>query len=169
MIVYFDTSALVKLFLREPGTEIVRQLWDGAVDRVTAALTYSGQFRGRPLDWMTAFGMNHEAHLKVTSPAWMMEGTWRVSDRHTWFARAELVDQDILTLGGYDPPDFFHPHILSRVGALTVGYEHAVSSSRVGRIGIGADATVYATPANLVESYGHPFSAHVFLRSRVGQ
>ena len=40
MIVYFDTSALVKLFLREPGTEIVRQLWDGAVDRVTAAATY---------------------------------------------------------------------------------------------------------------------------------
>lgn len=40
MIVYFDTSALVKLFMRERGTETVRDLWDGAADRVTSAATY---------------------------------------------------------------------------------------------------------------------------------
>lgn len=40
MIAYFDTSALVKLFLREPGTETVRDLWEGAVDRVTSVATY---------------------------------------------------------------------------------------------------------------------------------
>ncbi|MGZ8630903.1 MAG: type II toxin-antitoxin system VapC family toxin [Actinomycetota bacterium] len=40
MIAYFDTSALVQLFLREPGTETVRDLWDGAADRVTSAATY---------------------------------------------------------------------------------------------------------------------------------
>lgn len=40
MIVYFDTSAMVKLFLREPGTETVRDLWEGAADRVTSVATY---------------------------------------------------------------------------------------------------------------------------------
>jgi predicted nucleic acid-binding protein len=40
VIVYFETSALVKLFLRESGTETVRDIWEGAADRVTSAATY---------------------------------------------------------------------------------------------------------------------------------
>jgi hypothetical protein len=139
------------------------------IDRVTASVSYAGRFRGRPLDGLVAFGLNREAHLQVTSPAWLVEGAWRASDRDTWLSRAELVDQDILTIGGYDPPDFVHPHILSRVGALTVGYDRAIWTLRTGRVAIGGDATIYATPANLAESYGHPFSAHVFLRYRASK
>lgn len=136
------------------------------IDRLTASVSYAGEFRGRPLDWLFAFGLNRESHLRVTSPAWVTEAAWRASDRHTWYARAELVDQDILTLGGYDPPDFFHPHTLSRLAAFTAGIERAVAVSKAGRFAVGGDATVYATPANLLESYGHPFSVHVFLRYR---
>lgn len=37
MNVYFETSALVKLFLEEPGADEARDLWDGA-DLITVAL-----------------------------------------------------------------------------------------------------------------------------------
>ena len=40
MIVYFDTSALAKLFLHEDGTEAVRDLWTGSSTRVTSVATY---------------------------------------------------------------------------------------------------------------------------------
>lgn len=38
MITYLDTSALVKLFLREDGSELVRELWNGDVSVVTAGV-----------------------------------------------------------------------------------------------------------------------------------
>ena len=138
------------------------------VNRFTASLGYTGTWRGRPLAALVAVGVNREVHLDVTSPAVLAEATWSVTDRDTTYARAELVDQDILTAGGYDPPGFLHPHVLSRVGALTAGYERQLAHGRAGHLGLGADATVYRTPANLLESYGHPFSAHVFLRYRFG-
>jgi hypothetical protein len=115
-----------------------------------------------------AVGVNRERHLDLTSSAWLAEATWSVSTRNTTYARVELVDQDILTAGGYDPPAFLHPHVLSRVGALTAGYERQLVHGRAGHLGLGADATVYRTPPNLIESYGHPFSARVFLRYRLG-
>lgn len=40
MIVYFDTSALMKLFLQETGTDTVRELWEGATGRVTSVAAY---------------------------------------------------------------------------------------------------------------------------------
>lgn len=38
MIAYLDTSALVKLFLREDGSELVRELWNGDASVVTAGV-----------------------------------------------------------------------------------------------------------------------------------
>jgi hypothetical protein len=80
--------------------------------------------------------------------------------------RAELVDKDILEAGGYDPPEFSHAHPLSRVGALTLGYQRRFAEFAHGNLGIGADATVYRTPANLLTPYGHPVSFHLFLIAR---
>jgi hypothetical protein len=136
------------------------------VDRFTASIAYSGEFRGRRLDGLLAFGVNREPHLDVTAPAWLAEGAWHVTAKDRAYARAELVDQDILTIGGYDPPDFFHPHFLSRIGALTAGYERHVKRAPAGHFGVGGDATIYYTPANLLDGYGHPFSAHIYLRYR---
>ncbi len=41
MIAYLDTSALVKLFVHEPGTEEALRLWDAATLRTTAILAYA--------------------------------------------------------------------------------------------------------------------------------
>ena len=136
------------------------------IDRFTASLGYSGTWCRRPLDALVAVGVNREPHLEVTSPAWLAEATWHLTARDLTYARGEVVDQDILTAGGYDPPDFFQPHVLSRVGALTIGYERQIAHSSAGHLGVGGDATVYDTPANLLDAYGHPFSVHLYLRYR---
>ncbi|MBA3728965.1 MAG: type II toxin-antitoxin system VapC family toxin [Actinobacteria bacterium] len=40
MIVYFETSALFKLFVQEPGSDVAAALWDGADAVVTGRITY---------------------------------------------------------------------------------------------------------------------------------
>jgi predicted nucleic acid-binding protein len=62
--VYFDTSALVKLLLREDGWELVEQLWQSATARVVNRLAYpearaalaaaarAGRVAGETLDYL---------------------------------------------------------------------------------------------------------------------
>jgi len=40
LIVYFDSSALVKLVLEEDGSDLARDLWKSASDRVASQVTY---------------------------------------------------------------------------------------------------------------------------------
>lgn len=139
------------------------------IDRFTASVGYDGALEGRPLACLLAWGLNREPGVRVTSPAWLTECTSRAARRSLVYWRAELVDQDILTSGGYDPPGFHRPHVLSWVGALTVGYEWEIAKTPAGHFGLGADATVYRTPPNLLDNYGHPFSAHIYLRYRLAE
>jgi hypothetical protein len=133
-------------------------------NRFTASAAYTGELLRHKFDGLLAVGVDHETQLNVTSPAWLAEGAWHIRSGQLLYGRVELVDQDILTLGGYDPPGFQHPHVLSQVGAFTLGYERTVKQLSFGRFGLGGDATVYYTPPNLMEGYGHPFSAHIYLR-----
>jgi hypothetical protein len=136
------------------------------INRFTASVDYAGEFKQRPVAVTLAWGLNREPALRVTSPALLAEGVWHLSSRDLVYLRGELVNQDILTVGGYDPPGFFRPHVLSWIGAMTLGYERTLAKTTAGHVGVGGDATVYRTPPNLMDSYGHPFSAHVYLRFR---
>ena len=40
MILYVETSALIKLIVEEPGSEVTTRLWDSADTRVTSRVTY---------------------------------------------------------------------------------------------------------------------------------
>lgn len=133
-------------------------------NRVTASVSFTGEFKGRPLAWSMMLGVNQEPGVHLTTPAALAEAAWRVAPRDLLYSRAELVVKDILSHGGYDPPGFDHKNVTSTIFALTLGYERRLASSRAGTLGLGADATVYAPDPNLNESYGHPFSTHVFLR-----
>ena len=96
----------------------------------------------------------------------MLEGIWRPSPQHALYTRGELLVKDVLTRGGFHPPGFTHPHLLSTIGALTVGYERRIAATRVGQFGVGADITGYYRDVNLFDGYGDPLSAHIFLRYR---
>ena len=131
---------------------------------VNTSVDWSGRWRGRPLTWLAAFGLHREPAFSLTSPAVFVEGTWQQSDAMRVYVRGEWLRKDILTLGGYDPPGFNHPHILSTIGALTVGYERRLTAKGWTDLAVGADATGYYRDPNLDEPYGHPWSFHVFFR-----
>lgn len=134
------------------------------VNRYTTSLAYDGTFRGRALATLVAFGVNREPGVNVTVESYLAEARWRVSDAALFYARAEIVNKSILDAGGYDPPGFVHPHRLSRVGALTIGAARAIVTRPQVVLSVGADGTAYRTPANLLDSYGHPASFHLYLR-----
>jgi len=142
------------------------------VNRITASVGYAGDVKTRPLAVSMMFGLNQEPAFHVTMPAVLVEGEWTAAPGHTLFTRAELVVKDLLTAGGYDPPGFPHVTVTSTIGALTLGYARTLATTPMGpllgRLDVGADATVYAVDSNLKPSYGEPFSAHVFLRYAFG-
>lgn len=41
MIAYFETSALIKLFIQEPGSELAARTWDAMDSRLSSRLTYA--------------------------------------------------------------------------------------------------------------------------------
>ena len=132
----------------------------------TASVSYSGMLAGRPLAATAAFGFTDEPGTGRRTPAGLLEGIWRPSPQHALYTRGELLVKDVLTRGGFHPPGFTHPHLLSTIGALTVGYERRIAATRVGHFGVGADFTGYYRDVNLFDGYGDPFSAHIFLRYR---
>jgi len=129
-------------------------------NQLSASFGYTRGGEVRPFAWLAAFGQKREVHGNFE--AFMVEGTMNITRPDAIYVRGEIVDKDILDAGFH--PNFFHVHRQSRVGALTLGYVRDVLRSRVGRFGLGADVTGYRTPANLAESYGRPFSYHMFVR-----
>jgi hypothetical protein len=135
------------------------------VTRLTASLGYTGGTPDRPRSLLLAWGQNREIHGNLD--AYLLEGVHAIDEARTVYGRAELVVKNLLDLGGFHPPQFRHPHRLSRVGALTAGYIHDFLRTRRGRVGVGGDVSSYRVPANLQESYGRPWSFHLFVRYRL--
>src|SRR6185436_10759076 len=94
------------------------------LNRYSASIEYTG--KDTPVSFTALFGMNDLPNLSghsVKEYAWLTDVAWRARPRDLVYLRAELVDKDILEAGGYDPPGFVHAHPLSRIGALTAGYQ----------------------------------------------
>ena len=85
------------------------------------------------------------------------------SSRNVFYTRAESAAKDILD-AGFHPIGIKHTHRQSQVTAFTLGYTRDLGGKSFGRFGIGGDVTGYLVPDNLEESYGSPWSFHVFLR-----
>ena len=130
----------------------------------TASASFDGAWRGRPLQVTMALGVLHETASGITLPASLVEAAWQTTTLDQFYARGEFLLKNILSAGGYHPPGFFHEHTLSKIGALTLGYERRIAATPAGAFGAGADATFYAHDATLDDNYGRPFSAHIFVR-----
>jgi hypothetical protein len=131
--------------------------------RLSASLAYSTGNENRRIAWLAAFGQNREIHGNLE--AYLFEANLRLTTKTTVYTRAESVAKSILD-AGFHPPNAFHRHRQSQVGAVTIGYVRDVLRSRAGGFGAGVDVTGYVVPANLEEPYGSPVSVHVFLRYR---
>jgi hypothetical protein len=131
--------------------------------RLTASIAYSAGDETRGIAWLASFGQNREIHGNLE--AYLFEANLRASATTTVYTRVESVAKSILD-AGFHPPNAFHRHRQSQVGALTVGYVRDVLRGRAGGFGAGVDVTGYLVPANLDEPYGSPVSFHMFLRYR---
>ena len=110
-----------------------------------------------------AWGHNREEHGR--SNAFLFESTISWLDRNYLYSRAELVGKELPhTHVGFLQPE----HEINNVGGFTLGYTRDVAVRALGRLGVGADMTMYYVPSMLQESYGAPLSFHAFLRYRFG-
>jgi hypothetical protein len=135
------------------------------IPRVTASIEFNGAVWKHPLAATIAWGKNHEIHGPLDG--YLLEWDTPVASRGHFYGRVEATAKDILDLGFPDPPGFVSFHRISHVAAATAGYVYDFFDSRWGRLGIGADATFYHVPENMVDDYGRsPHSFHAFVRYR---
>ena len=133
------------------------------VVRLTASIGFTGAIGSRPLAATIAWGENREPPAILDG--YLLEWDLRATGATSLYGRAELAAKDIFNLG-VPESTIEHGHRISRVGALTLGCLRDVSTRTWGRVGIGADATVYRTSSDLRLLYGAPHSFHVFIRYR---
>lgn len=134
--------------------------------RLTASLAYSGSVGAWPLAITLAWGENREfTPFRGVSDGYLLEADVRPWERTSIYLRGELARKEIFGLG-FHPKGFGHPHIYSDVDALTFGAVRDLSVSRWGRIGPGADLTVYRMSPDVRAYYGGSKSFHAFVRWR---
>lgn len=133
----------------------------GDVTRLTASIEHERLIGAHTTALTVAWGQNRGDFSN--EDGLLAEATLGLTRRGTAYLRGEIVEKHILEAGGLHPPGLQHPHVLSTVKALTLGYQHVVYD-RAGTLAIGADFTAHATPRNLREAYGDPLSVHVYVR-----
>jgi hypothetical protein len=133
------------------------------VTKLSASASFTQSTPLGPVATTVAWGRDRGFYS--ATDAYLAEAEWQASPVSAGYLRAELVDKNILS-AGFHSLAFSHPHIISRVGALTLGYRKDIGDARFLRVGIGGDVTGYLVPDNLADPYGQPWSFHVFVRVR---
>ncbi|HEV2178631.1 MAG TPA: hypothetical protein VGW33_15700 [Terriglobia bacterium] len=134
--------------------------------RETASLMYN-----RPLshgNWASTliWGRNRTQASGEVFNSYLAESTLGFRDRNHVWGRIENVDRtNELLLGGKPEPPGFQEHFLARVQAYTAGYDRDFWVVPHVATALGAQVTLYSTPASLVSLYGsHPRGIVFFLR-----
>jgi len=135
--------------------------------RLTASVSYTGSVASRAIAVTAAWGQNREFYGHYN--AGLVEAAWHLSPRWQLYSRGELAPKNILTAGGFHPKGTTHPHIISRIGALTVRAQRTLAGGSRGLIGIGGDVTTYLVPGNLLEDYGSPWAVHSYVQMTWGK
>jgi hypothetical protein len=136
------------------------------VTRLTASIAFGGDIRSRRLDATLAWGRNIEYNgYNDRADGYTLEWDLHATRMTSLYGRAELVKKQLFGLG-FHPKGLNHPHLYSKIDALTIGYLRDVVMSRAGRFGVGADVTMYRTSEDLEPYYGSSRSYHIFARWR---
>jgi hypothetical protein len=134
--------------------------------RVTASIGFNGSVASRPLAATLAWGHHTEDDgFNDHADGYLLEWDLRASGRVTLYGRAEMSAKQIFGLGLH-PKGFNHQHNYSHVDPLTLGVIRDLAPGRWGRLGLGADITVYRMSEDMIEYFDGSRSFHVFLRWR---
>ena len=133
----------------------------GDMTRVTASVEHERMIRQRPAAFTVAWGQNRG--LRSNEDGALVEAALGLTRRSTAYVRGEMVDKHIIG-AGLHPEGSQHPHVVSTVKALTLGYQHELWRDGASRhaLRVGADVTLHDTPENLLAAYGTPRSVHVY-------
>jgi hypothetical protein len=136
------------------------------VTRLTASIAFDGSLGERPLSATLAWGENREyTPFRGISFGYLLESDLRVTGATSFYTRVEKVRKQVLGLG-FHPKGLGHPHAHSDIDAVTVGGVFDLPFVTRGRLGIGADVTVYRMGPDMAFYFDGSRSAHVFLRWR---
>jgi hypothetical protein len=134
--------------------------------KLTASIGFDGAVGSRPLAALLSWGHHREDNgFNDHADGYLLEADLRATDRTAVYGRLEVAAKQIFGLGLH-PRGFNHPHTYSHVDALTLGLVRDVGPARWGRLGIGADFTVYRMSEDLIPFFDGSRSFHVFLRWR---
>ncbi len=141
---------------------------DEDVQRMTASVMYN-----RPLtrgNWASSliWGRNRVLQTGLVWNGYLLESTLRFAERNFVWTRIENVDRtnELLLRNEFEPPNF-QESIIGRVQAYTAGYDRDFPLIPHLETALGAQVTLYSTPATLIPEYGsHPVGLVVFLRVR---
>jgi hypothetical protein len=114
------------------------------------------------------WGRNRSLDTGLVWNGYLAESTLRFAERNYLWGRFENVDRtnELLLKNRFEPPTF-EENITGRVQAYSAGYERDVDLIPHLATGIGAQFTLYSTPASLRLDYGtHPVGGVIFLRIR---
>jgi hypothetical protein len=134
--------------------------------RITGSVAFDGTVASRPLAATLAWGQLREDNgFNDHSDGYLLEWDLRATDRTTLYGRAEVSAKQIFGLGLH-PKGFNHQHFYSHIDPLTLGLVRDIAPARWGRLGVGADVTVYRMSQDMIEFFEGSRSFHVFLRWR---
>ena len=135
------------------------------VTRLTASIGFDGAIDSRPLAATIAWGENREfTPFRGVADGYLLEADFRATEATALYGRAEKARKEILGLG-FHPKGFGHPHIYSDIDAFTLGAVRDLPFAP-GRLGVGADVTVYRMSPDMALYYDGSKSFHLFLRWR---
>ena len=140
---------------------------DEDVLRQTASLGAHHAWRAAEVDATAIWGRNHDIGTDVNANGYLFEAELRLRQRQSLWTRIENDDRTTDLLGSSAPPE---ESVVGRVQAYTGGYAHRIWKSDWSALELGAQATLYSTPARLLPLYGaHPMGFAGALHWRVGQ
>ena len=134
--------------------------------RLTASIGFDGAVASRPVAATLAWGHHQEDNgFNDHSDGYLLEWDVRATDRTAIYGRVEQSAKQIFGLGLH-PVGFNHRHVYSHIDPFTLGLVRDLGPDRWGRLGIGADVTVYRMSDDLIEYFAGSRSFHIFLRWR---
>lgn len=139
---------------------------------LTASAMFDGHLGRWPLASTLAWGERRQYNgYNGNVDGYLLEWRLRPTAASTTYGRVEVGAKELFGLGPH-PKEFVHRHWFSDVNAFTFGFVKdlpagpAVAVRAAGRLGVGADVTLYRMSADLLPYYASSRSFHVFLRWR---
>jgi hypothetical protein len=135
--------------------------------RQTASVIAHHAWSRAEMDATAIWGRNHTIGTNVNANGYLFEAEARLAQRQSIWTRIENDDRTTDLLGSEAPSE---ETVVGRVQAYTGGYAHRIWHSGWSALELGAQATLYSTPARLAPFYGdHPLGFAGLLHWRIGK